>query len=57
MLYFDTSFLIWVLLGVLGNALSDAFGLTTLQEGMMVAVPIFSGAVLRPFAGLLADRR
>ena len=55
-LYFDMSFMVWVLLGALGNALSDAFGLTSGQKGVMVALPIVSGALLRPLAGLMADR-
>jgi NNP family nitrate/nitrite transporter-like MFS transporter len=55
-LYFDASFMVWFLLGALGNALSDAFGLSPGQEGVMLALPILGGACLRPIAGLLADR-
>jgi MFS transporter, NNP family, nitrate/nitrite transporter len=54
--YFDTSFMIWVLMGALGNALSEQFGLSPSQKGLMVALPILAGACLRPIAGLLADR-
>jgi NNP family nitrate/nitrite transporter-like MFS transporter len=54
--YFDTSYMVWILLGALGNALSDEFGLSPSQEGLMVALPILAGACLRPIAGLLADR-
>src|SRR5258708_39223863 len=50
-LYFDASFMAWVLLGALGNTLSDAFGLTPGQKGLMVALPILVGAGLRVFVG------
>jgi len=54
-LYFDLSFMTWVLLGPLGVAISKSFGLTPAQKGFMVAVPVLSGAVLRLAAGLLVD--
>jgi len=55
-LYFESSCMIWVLLGALGNGLSDAFGLTPAQKGLMVALPILGGMGIRPIAGLLGDR-
>ncbi len=55
-LYFDTSFMIWVMLGALGNALADDFHLAPGQKGMMVAVPILAGAGMRLVLGLLTDR-
>lgn len=55
-LYFDTSFMVWVMLGALGNALSDAFGLSASEKALMVAVPILSGAAMRLVLGFLADR-
>jgi MFS transporter, NNP family, nitrate/nitrite transporter len=55
-LYFDISCMIWVLLGALGNALSDAFHLSPSQKGLMVAVPILGGAGLRIVLGVLTDR-
>src|SRR5207342_613090 len=51
--YFDLSFMTWVLLGPLGVAISKDFGLTPAQKGLMVAVPVLSGAVLRLVAGLM----
>lgn len=54
-LYFDLSFMVWVLLGPLGVAISKDFGLTPAQKGFMVAVPVLSGALLRLGAGLLVD--
>ena len=54
-LYFDLSFMVWVLLGPLGVAIAKDFGLSPAQKGFMVAVPVLSGAILRLFAGLLVD--
>ena len=54
-LYFDLSFMTWVLLGPLGVAISKSFGLSPAQKGFMVAVPVLSGAVLRLFAGVMVD--
>ncbi|WP_334165321.1 nitrate/nitrite transporter [Phenylobacterium sp.] len=54
-LYFDLSFMVWVLLGPLGVAIARDFGLTPAEKGFMVAVPVLSGAILRLGAGLLVD--
>ncbi|WP_375267881.1 nitrate/nitrite transporter [Phenylobacterium sp.] len=54
-LYFDLSFMVWVLLGPLGVAIADTFGLDPAQKGLMVAVPVLAGALLRVVAGLLVD--
>ena len=53
--YFDLSFMVWVLLGPLGVAISKEFGLNPAQKGLMVAVPVLSGALLRLVAGVLVD--
>lgn len=55
-LYFDTSFMIWVMLGALGNHISEDFGLTPSQKGLMTAIPLLSGSLLRLVLGPLADR-
>ena len=55
-LYFDLSFMVWVLLGPLGVAIAQDLGLDAAQKGLMVAIPVLSGALLRVFAGLLVDR-
>jgi NNP family nitrate/nitrite transporter-like MFS transporter len=55
-LYFDVSFMVWVLIGALGNSIADDFGLTAWQKGFMVAVPLLGGALLRPVMGLLTDQ-
>jgi len=54
-LYFDLSFMTWVILGPLGVAIAKDFGLTPAQKGFMVAVPVLSGAILRLGAGLMVD--
>lgn len=55
-LYFDLSFMVWVLLGPLGVAISTDLGLDPAQKGLMVAIPTLSGAFLRVLAGLAVDR-
>jgi NNP family nitrate/nitrite transporter-like MFS transporter len=55
-LYFDISFMVWVLLGPLGVAIAKSFHLSPAQKGFMVAVPVLAGAVLRLVNGVLVDR-
>lgn len=55
-LYFDLSFMVWVLLGPLGVAIANDLGLDAAQKGLMVAIPTLSGAFLRVLAGLAVDR-
>ena len=55
-LYFDMSFMVWVILGPLGLFIARDFGLSPGKKGLMVAVPVLSGAVFRFFMGLLVDR-
>jgi NNP family nitrate/nitrite transporter-like MFS transporter len=55
-LYFDVSFMVWVLLGVLGVFIARDFGLTASQKGLLVAFPVLGGALVRLPMGILADR-
>jgi NNP family nitrate/nitrite transporter-like MFS transporter len=55
-LHFDLSFMIWVLLGALGVSISETLGLDSAQKGLMVAIPILSGSLMRIPLGLLSDR-
>ena len=55
-LHFDLSFMIWVLLGALGVSISESLGLSAAQKGLMVAIPILSGSLMRIPLGLLSDR-
>jgi NNP family nitrate/nitrite transporter-like MFS transporter len=54
-LYFDISFMVWVLLGALANSIVPDFDLDAAQRGFMVAVPILGGALLRLVLGVLTD--
>ena len=54
-LYFDMSFMVWVLLGPLGVAIAKSFHLSPAQKGFMVALPLLAGAVLRLVNGVLVD--
>lgn len=55
-LYFDVSFMIWTLLGPLGVQIGESLKLHPEQKGMMVAVPILAGAILRIVLGVTVDR-
>jgi MFS transporter, NNP family, nitrate/nitrite transporter len=55
-LYFDFSFMVWTVLGPLGAQIGETLNLLPEQKGLMVAVPILSGAILRIVLGLLVDR-
>lgn len=55
-LYFDISFMIWVLLGITSTFIAADLHLTPYEKGLMVGLPILGGALLRIPMGLLADR-
>jgi NNP family nitrate/nitrite transporter-like MFS transporter len=55
-LHFDLSFMLWVLLGALGIFIADEAHLGPAEKGLVVALPILSGSLLRFPAGVLADR-
>lgn len=55
-LYFDMSFMIWVLLGPLAVQIGTALHLSPAQKGMMIALPVLSGALLRIPAGFAVDQ-
>jgi MFS transporter, NNP family, nitrate/nitrite transporter len=54
-LYFDLSFMVWVMLGPLGVQIAKDLGLDAAQKGLMVATPVLAGAVLRIVNGVLVD--
>ena len=54
-LYFDVSFMVWTILGPLGVQIGESLGLNAQQKGLMVAVPILAGAVLRIVLGVTVD--
>jgi NNP family nitrate/nitrite transporter-like MFS transporter len=56
LLYFDVSFVVWVLLGPLAPFIREQFALTSTEQGLLVAVPLLGGAMFRPLLGALGDR-
>ena len=56
LLYFDVSFMTWVLLGPLAPFLRDELGLSSTQQGLLTAIPLLGGSLFRPILGMLADR-
>jgi MFS transporter, NNP family, nitrate/nitrite transporter len=56
LLYFDISFMVWVLLGPLAPFLRDEFALSATELGLIVAVPLLGGSCFRPILGLCGDR-
>jgi NNP family nitrate/nitrite transporter-like MFS transporter len=55
-LYFDVSFMVWVILGPLAVYITQDLGLSAAQKGALVAFPILGGALLRIPMGILTDR-
>jgi NNP family nitrate/nitrite transporter-like MFS transporter len=55
-LYFDFSFMVWVLLGPLMPAIRADIAMTPAEKGFLLAVPILTAAVLRLVLGVLTDR-
>ena len=55
-LYFDVSFMVWVLLGALANSIVPDFDLNETERGLMLAVPLLGGSLLRLVLGVMTDR-
>lgn len=56
LMYFDVSFMVWVLLGPLAPFISEQLKLNPAQKGLMLAVPLLGGAFFRVILGVLSDR-
>jgi NNP family nitrate/nitrite transporter-like MFS transporter len=55
-LYFTVSCMVWMMVGALANSIVLDLGpLTDSRKGLMVAVPVLGGALLRLLLGPLAD--
>ncbi len=54
-LYFDLSFMVWVVLGPLGVQIAKDLDLNAAQKGLMVATPVLAGALLRLVMGMMVD--
>jgi NNP family nitrate/nitrite transporter-like MFS transporter len=56
LVYFDVSFMVWVIMGPLAPFLRETFGLTATGQGLLTAIPLLGGSLFRPVMGLLGDR-
>lgn len=55
-LHFEVSFVVWLLIGALGIAIAEDFGLSATQKGLLVATPLLGGALLRIVVGPFTDQ-
>ena len=55
-LYFDVSFMVWVILGPLGPFIGEAYKLSATQKGFLTAVPLLGGSFFRPILGWSTER-
>ncbi len=55
-LYFDVSFMIWVLMGPLVVVIMSDYPMDAAQKANLVALPILGGSILRLVLGFLTDR-
>lgn len=56
LLYFDVSFMVWVILGPLGPFIGEAYHLSASQKGLLTAVPLLGGSLFRPLLGWMTER-
>jgi len=54
-LYFDVSFMVWVMIGALGVYIAEDLLLSATQKGLIVSVPLLAGSLLRLPMGIAAD--
>ena len=55
-LYFDVSFMVWVILGPLTPFLGEALKLTATQKGLLTAIPLLGRSFFRPVLGWMTER-
>ncbi len=55
-LYFDLSFMVWVMLGPMAVLIAQDLHLSPGQQGLMVATPVLAGALLRIVNGVLVGQ-
>jgi MFS transporter, NNP family, nitrate/nitrite transporter len=56
LLYFDVSFMAWVLLGPLAPFIRDEWNLDATTLGLITAVPLLGGSLFRPLLGAVSER-
>ena len=54
-LHFEVSFMVWLLIGALSIPISEEFGLSAFQKGLLVGTPLLGGSFLRIVIGPLGD--
>ena len=54
-LHFEVSFMAWLLIGALSIPISEEFGLSAFQKGLLVGTPLLGGSLLRIVIGPLGD--
>ena len=55
-LYFDVSFMVWVILGPIAPFLGETLKLTATQKGLLTAIPLLGGSFFRPILGWMTER-
>lgn len=55
-LHFEVSFMVWLLVGAMGVSMAEEFGLSAAQQGVLLAMPMCTGALLRIPVGFWSDR-
>src|SRR6266700_5582378 len=55
-LYFDVSFMAWVILGPLAPFIGASLKLSASQIGMLTAIPLLGGSVFRLILGVMTER-
>ncbi|MFL6417290.1 MAG: nitrate/nitrite transporter [Bryobacteraceae bacterium] len=55
-LYFDVSFMVWVILGPLGPFIGESLHLSASQKGFLTAVPLLGGSFFRLILGATTER-
>ncbi|MBI4363076.1 MAG: NarK/NasA family nitrate transporter [Euryarchaeota archaeon] len=56
LVHFEMSFMVWLLMGALAVYISTDLGLSPSEKGLLVALPILGGSLMRIPVGFLADR-
>lgn len=55
-LHFEVSFMVWLLVGALGVLIAEDFKLSPSEKGLLVAIPLLGGAILRIVVGICTDK-
>lgn len=56
LLYFDVSFMAWILLGPLAPFMREELGLSATAQGLITAIPLLGGSLFRPLLGAVGER-